>query len=158
MARPEAVAETLNRDVKPGSMFELDFRGGDPRQFRGEVKPSSFRIVRRVQIRNSFAPVLEGQVTEIEGGSEVTVSMFVPNGLLLFVIGWTVLASGAAMLVVQQMMLEQTIESVMTFSMATVPFVGGCIAWLAFSLEASKSERALRQLLPPFVSPELLKP
>jgi len=151
MARPDQVAEALNREVKPGTMMQLDFGGGDSRQFRGEVRPNSFRIVRRVQFRNSFAPIIEGQVGEISGGSEVKMSLFVPTSLLLFVIIWTVLTAGAAMLVVQQMMLEMALERVLTFAMATIPLVGMAVSWLGFSLEANNSERVLKGLLPPFV-------
>ncbi len=151
MAQPEAVTEALKSQVKPGSMMELDLGGRDPREFRGEVGANTFRIVRRVQFRNSFAPILEGRVLPIEGGSEVSVSMFVPAGVLLFVIAWTVLAAGAAILVTQQMMLENELETAMTFAMVCIPFVGMAVAWLGFSLECAKSERVLKSLVPPFV-------
>lgn len=156
MARPDQVTEAITREVKPGTMMQLDFGGrGDPREFRGEVKPASFRIVRRVQFRNSFAPILEGHVREIEGGSEIAMSLFVPTSLLLFVVIWTVMTAVAAMFVVQQMMFEQGFEMALTFAMGTIPLVGLCVAWLGFSLEATNSQRLIKELLPPYAGPAL---
>ncbi len=157
MARPAQVAEALTREVKPGTLLELDLARQDPRQFRGEVRANSFRIVRRVQFRNSFAPVLEGHVAEIDGGSLVTMNLFVPTGLLLFVTVWTVLTAGAAIMVLQQKLLEQDLEAKMIFAMALIPLVGLCVAWLGFSLEAGNSQRVIAAMLPPYVAPAPLK-
>jgi hypothetical protein len=153
LARPEQVAAALTKEVKPGSMMQLDLGGTDAREFRGEVRETRFRIVRRVQFRNSFAPILEGRITAIEGGSEVAMSIFVPNSLLLFVIVWTVLAAGAAILVVQTMMLENELETVMTLCMGTIPLVGIAVAWLGYSLEARSSEKLIASLIPPYAGP-----
>ena len=154
LARPDQVTEALSREVKPGTMMQLDWgRRRDARQFRGEVRENGFRIVRRVQFRNSFAPILEGRVNAIEGGSEVAMTLFVPTSVVLFVIVWTVLAAGAAILVVQQMMLENELETAMTLTMAVIPLVGLAVAWLGFSLEARNSERAVKSLIPPYAGP-----
>ena len=154
LARPEQVTEALSREVKPGTMMELDWgRQKDAREFRGEIRENSFRIVRRVQFRNSFAPILEGRVNSIDGGSELSVAMFVPTSVLLFVIVWTVLAAGAAILVVQQLMLDNELETAMTLTMATIPLVGLAVAWLGFSLEARNSERLIKSLIPPYAGP-----
>ncbi len=154
MARPEQVSEALNREVKPGSLLAFDFPGGgDGREFRGEVKAETFRIVRRVQFRNSFAPVLEGRVFAIDGGSELKVTVFVPTALLLFVIFWSLLATAAAMMTVQQAMLEGSLETMMMLAVGGIPFVGLGVAWLGYSLEASRSERALKGLVPPYIGP-----
>lgn len=151
MARPQQVHEALEREVKPGSMLQFDLGVRDARQFRGEVHPQGFRIVRRVQFRNSFAPILEGRVTEIDGGSQIALELFVPTSLLLFVVAWTVLAALAAMVLVQQMVLEQSVEWAMTAAMATIPLLGLCVAWLGFSIEATSSQRVLKGLWPPYV-------
>lgn len=46
-----------------------------PKPFVGEVSDQSFRIIRRLEYRNSFFPIVEGTISALGSGSEVNIRL-----------------------------------------------------------------------------------
>ncbi|MBL9038430.1 MAG: hypothetical protein JNG84_07950 [Archangium sp.] len=149
MASPDAAIEAITREVRPGPLLQFDIPGkdGDVREFRGEVTGRRFRFVRRVQYRNSFAPVIDGQVVEGSSGTEISATFSVPTSLLLFVVAWTVIATTAGLMAIQQAILLP--DATFAPLVMGIPVLGLGLSWLGFTVEAANSAKVLLALLPP---------
>ena len=147
---PQQVHQALERATKPGGLLAFDVPGrhGDGREFRGQVNDRAFRVIRRVQYRNSFTPVIEGQVSEHEHGSELRLSLSVHPLAQMFLIGWTTIAAVVVFMVFQRMLLGA--EGVAApYYLAMLPFSAALVAWLAFKAEVPRIEGYFRAHLPP---------
>ena len=156
---PEKVREAVIKETKEASLLALDFpgRAGDVREFRGEVKERAFRIIRRVQWRNSFTPVVEGHVVEVPGGSELKLSLFVHPVMLLFVIGWTAIAAASIFMMTQELAVMAPDDRLMYVPVTLLP-AGVFFAWVGYRIEVPRIERFFKQLLPPWFDPATLAP
>lgn len=141
---PEQAKDALAADVKPGGLLALDLHR-DTRRFRGEVGAGSFRIVRRVQTRNSFTPVVEGQVAAIPGGAEVKVSLYLHRSVLFFVAAWFVVATVIAVSLVAMTRSE---APAIIYSVLLFPLIAPLIAWLGFSMEVPRTVELVQEKLP----------
>lgn len=61
-------------------------------EFFGQVYPLGFRITPRLNYRNSFVPVLTGNMTEKEGGTTIEIVLQMHIFTRIFLIVWNVMA------------------------------------------------------------------
>lgn len=57
-------------------------------EFMGQVRPFDFRIVPKINYRNSFLPVLIGNITEKEEGTFIDITFRMPMFTQIFLIIW----------------------------------------------------------------------
>jgi hypothetical protein len=69
---------------------------GVPLWFEGHVQERSFRLHRFTSSRNSFAPILVGKVTDVHGGTLVSVFARPHWGVLAFLLLWFVAVAADA--------------------------------------------------------------
>ena len=61
-------------------------------EFFGQVHPLDFRIVPRINYRNSFLPVLAGNMTEKEGGTTIGITLQMQMVTRIFLAVWNSMA------------------------------------------------------------------
>lgn len=85
----EAVRERLAEVVRPTMSFSFSF-WKDPggKEYRGEVNEDGFEIVRIIRGRNSFIPVISGDISEQVGGCTIAVSMRLHFFVMVFIVFW----------------------------------------------------------------------
>lgn len=64
------------------------FRRIYTKPYRGAVTGQTFRMIRNINYRNSFLPIIKGRVTSISGQTEVVVSMRPAAFVLVFMAIW----------------------------------------------------------------------
>jgi hypothetical protein len=109
--------------------------------FEGTVADGRFEVVRRVQGRNSFRPMIEGQLSPSAGGSRIEVRMRMSPavlGLLVILLGVGALVASVA--ASDLMARNETVTA--TLVVLSVPALAFAMLGLA-SMEARKAARLL---------------
>lgn len=144
---PVQVREALAATVVEGPLWTMELSGGsDGRAFRGEVRDSGFRLVRRVVGRNSFVPVVTGEVREAPGGAEVQVTMALPPLAVAFVAGWVAVTAGLLVWFIAT--LPRGASPGPALALLPFPLVAPGIGWVMFNHEVRQATRFLEATLP----------
>jgi len=145
---PEQVRAALEAKVLAGPLlsFELGPRGGDPKQFRGELRDTGFTLVRRAVGRSSFAPIVTGTVRAVDGGSEVEVKLALPAQVTLFVAAWTLVAAGVLLWFIASLPPEAPLAPAL--ALLPLPILAPAVGWLVFNHEVRVATAFLRATLP----------
>ncbi len=112
----------------------IDIFARRPEQsYRGRVGVEQFEIRRVLGIRNAFAPIIRGRISQADRGSQIDVQMTVyPAFMVLFVLLMCALLVSTS---------ESKRETALLLALGVV------ITALGFMPEARRSERFLRELL-----------
>jgi hypothetical protein len=141
-----ATPETITERIRAGIRGELSLReylrqmwdfkefAGPP--FIGSVRGNSFRIRQKIRGRNSFIPMIRGQVAPHEGGSRINVTMFMHPFVFCFMIFWI----GALGWGIWKYPSEPFVPAIMI--LFGLGLSVGCFFW-----EAGKAERLLLAVL-----------
>ncbi|MEW5740374.1 MAG: hypothetical protein AB1938_15705 [Myxococcota bacterium] len=146
---PAQVREVLAEAVHEGPLFSLDlsFKRTADKEYRGELSEAGFRIIRRTAGRNSFVPVVTGEVRALAQGAEVKVSMALPK-TVSFIIGlWTFLAMGVLAWFIVALPPDAPRTIVLAF--APFPLLAMVLALVVFNREVSRAASFLKSVLPP---------
>lgn len=136
---PKEVLRRLSAQVQPECLLRWAEAWGDQRPYEGQIPGPWFKIQRIPSGRNSF-PVIQGTVTERDGGSLVQISMRMHVLVCIIMAVWIGLASTAAL----SMMFESG-DGPGLFALA-LPLFGYLFWTIQFSLEASSARAWLYQL------------
>jgi hypothetical protein len=85
---PSDVIARLAAAVEPRKFWRF---GGGQRPFEGEVSATSFRIRRIITYRNSFLPVIRGDVVPEGRGSRLAASLTLHPSVIVFLVIWSAL-------------------------------------------------------------------
>ncbi|MCC6333914.1 MAG: hypothetical protein IT380_07985 [Myxococcales bacterium] len=146
---PAQVREALEARVHAGPVVAVDFGLGrrDDKEFRGKVSDAGFSIMRRVLGRNSFVPIVTGEVRAVPQGAEVAVSMALPRHVSIFFALWALAAAGVLGWFVFTLPPEVPVTPVLT--LAPFPLLAvALVAWV-YRREVNRARDFLRALLPP---------
>lgn len=122
-----------------------------PGEFIGKINQYDFKIMRNINYRNSFLPVIKGAIKKGEGAYVVALEMQLHLLTYILLIGWFVL-SGVSFLIAIMI----GILSLITFKPIDVMmflWTGGFIAWgqimsrWGFFFQAKKDIERLEELL-----------
>ncbi len=138
----EAAESALRANVTEGGLLAL--RRGD-RPFRGEVGAARLRIAPAEITRNSFVPVVVGELRADARGTSVTLELEPHPVMLAFVALWTVVAGLITVFMVSTITLEP--EAFVPF--VVLPLLGPAIALLAFRLGLPRTVASVKLVLPP---------
>jgi hypothetical protein len=141
MMRPDAAREALAVHTEERRLFRLRFPGaGNDSRFEGEVSATGFNITRVIGYRNSFLPVVEGDIASDGGGSRIKVRMRPMTFVIVFLFAFGVIP----------LSLLPTAFSSGEPGAAAFPFFFILFAYAmsmgGFWFEASKQERTLREI------------
>jgi hypothetical protein len=69
-------------------------KSGQP--FQGRLKHHRFRLMRNIDHRNSFLPLIRGRIDQEPGGSRVSVILYLDPFVAIFMLGWLILVGRSA--------------------------------------------------------------
>ena len=98
-AQPDVVAQRIRRVVSSAPTFWGTLASSWKRPqapsspFLGSVENLTFRIRRNIQYRNSFLPMIRGNINPTPTGTRVNMFMYMPSFSLVFILqaGWSFL-------------------------------------------------------------------
>ena len=86
---PSELAEKLSHIVEPKQHWtHAIFRKKRSKPFEGEVSDTSFEIRPIIRYRNSFIPIISGQVIAVERGSVIKLEMKLHSFVKSFMVSW----------------------------------------------------------------------
>jgi hypothetical protein len=66
------------------------------RPFQGRLEHHRFRLMRNINHRNSFLPVVRGRIDQEPGGSRVSVILYMDPFVAIFMLGWLAVVGHSA--------------------------------------------------------------
>jgi hypothetical protein len=120
--------------------------------YRGAVSGLTFRMIRNINYRNSFLPVINGRVTSMSGRTEVMISMRPAYFVLVFMAFWLgmtglvcigIIVAGIAQF---REILHNGFSPVVFIPFAMFAFGSG-LTFFAFKAESKVSKQFLADLL-----------
>ncbi len=139
---PEASAASLTAQVTAGGLLAFS-SGALP--WRGQVEGDRFRIAPSSITRNSFVPVVVGELRADGTGTRVQVEFEPHPAMLAFVMLWTVVSG----LITAYLASLGTLEPKVLVPFVMLPLVGPAVALAAFRFELPRTVAALKAVLPP---------
>jgi hypothetical protein len=145
---PEEVAARIAGITdKPRSFWE-SFRGWSPgkgskQHFRGTVSHLSFRLQRDIGYRNSFLPIIRGQISSEGRGSRIQMTMYLHPFTAVFMAAWLSIALGATLAAAGHYATLYTYDVLGPAAMFTF---GAGIVSLGFFPEALLAKRLVKRL------------
>lgn len=150
----ETVRDRIRQKVRPATTDGFWERleaaiepAADPSTFRGTVSENEFKIRRVIRYRNSFLPVIRGQLsTSVGGNTTIRLTMTLHVFAAAFMVFWL---GSVAMAVPWQMLGQfESIDTRVLIPLGMVLF-GIVLTITGFYPEARKAERILRDAVAP---------
>jgi hypothetical protein len=142
---PDLVREKLLDVVEPRKTFRWHRRHPD-KPYQGEIGEHSFEMMRIINYRNSFLPLIKGRISSEPIGSKIEVEMSLHPVVFVFMLVWLGMVGQFGVLLLIATIAEGTFEPA-----ALIPvgmFIFGCLLPLiGFKPEAGRSKKFLQQLL-----------
>jgi hypothetical protein len=138
---PEAVSAALAAQVTPGPLLAL---ASGERAWRGQVEPARFRIARSSITRNSFVPVVVGELRADGPSTRVQVELEPHPVMMGFVMLWTVVCG----LIAAYLASLGGLETRVLVAFVALPLVAPAVALGAFRFELPRTLAALKAVLP----------
>jgi hypothetical protein len=83
---PDAVRQRLSTAIAPP---KKGWQWGNPdKPYQGEIGDRSFKIMRAINYRNSFLPVITGHIKPEGSGSRIEINMKLNSFVLIFILVW----------------------------------------------------------------------
>lgn len=131
--------------MEPRKTFRWNRRNPD-RPYEGEIGEHSFEIIRIINYRNSFLPVIKGRIIPEGLGSQIDIELSLHPVVLVFMLIWLGMVGQIGILFLIATIAEGKLEPA-----GFVPvgmFIFGCLLTvLGFKPEAERSKQFLQQLL-----------
>lgn len=146
------VKSRIERSIEPEQYFNLSLFNNRQMPYEGELIGDSFKISRVINYRNSFLPIIRGEIYEGIGQTEVVINMRPVVFVIIFMSVWLgvigMVCLGAVILAIIQI----TRTSTISFSpLVLIPFFmfafGCCLMLIPYKIESRKSKAFLKQLL-----------
>jgi hypothetical protein len=142
---PEEVRQRLAEVIEPRRMFR--FFSGNHKPYQGELNDYRFEVTRIIHYRNSFLPVIKGEIRSGLGGSVIDITMHPHIFVIIFMIIWLGIAGSIffgmlwAMLVAIWQSKGESLEGLVgiLFPMGFLMF-GYLLVMGGFKFEAMKSK------------------
>jgi hypothetical protein len=84
--RPEEARQRVAEVIEPRRMFR--FFSGNHKPYQGELNDYRFEVTRIIHYRNSFLPVIKGEIRPGLGGSVIDITMHPHIFVIVFMMIW----------------------------------------------------------------------
>lgn len=149
----EEVRKRLADNIESQKKFSLSpFEKYRAKPYEGSISEKEFTIKRIINYRNSFLPVIKGQIREEMGQVSIQVYMRPATGVLIFLSFWfgIVILACLTITVVAILQFRQMLETGINPG-AIIPFgmfvFGSLLITLGFKSESGQSKDFLKRLL-----------
>lgn len=90
---PEEIRQKVADVIEPRRMFR--FFSGEHKPYQGQLNDYRFEVSRIIRYRNSFLPVIKGEIRPDLGGSVIDITMHPHILVIIFIIIWVGLTVSA---------------------------------------------------------------
>lgn len=126
----EQALKGLERAMVRGPLFALDRPRPGSAALRGAIDGRRFSVVRRAQFRNSFTPIVEGELVPAEVGCQVQLSLGMHAVPFLTLVVWLAATLSLALYAAQ---LEALAD--LAIGLAALSVLGPAAGYLAWRLD-----------------------
>lgn len=149
----DEVMKRLNENIEPKKFVRLpSFNNYPIKPYEGKIVGSNFTISRIIQYRNSFLPVVKGEISTFLSQTQIRVKMQPPTYVILFMSIWLGIIGIACIGIIIVGISKYKEELQNGFSpMLLIPFVmfafGALLTTFAFKIESKKTKQFLDRIL-----------
>lgn len=142
----EEVLRRLNIYIQPRqSIVKFISRSDFTKTYSGEINGNTFNMIRNINYRNSFLPLIEGQIERAEGSTHIYIKMKLVTTTLVFISIWLGILGLLSVLTIYRV-LQYGLSSNSYFSIVMF-ILGVLIIHFGFKRESKKSKEFLAELL-----------
>lgn len=142
---PDVVRQKLLGVVEPPKAIRWGFRE-TKKSYSGEVGEHYFKIMRIINYRNSFLPVIRGKISPEGMGSKIEIEMKLDTFVFVFILFWLGIVGNVCILSLISMISDRNFSSGLI--MPFVMFMFGVLLTLfGFKYEANIAKKFLIDLL-----------
>jgi hypothetical protein len=123
-------------------LFSLFYNGR--KKFKGEINEDQFLISRIIRYRNSFLPIIIGDICADSYGSKIRITMRLNKFVLGFWIFWMAMAFFIFLGTLPTLLSDQRVESLIPLFMLAFGYL---LCIIAFNMEASMAKKLLKDIL-----------
>jgi hypothetical protein len=149
----EEVRKRLIANIEPAKKFQFYiFKKTGSKPYEGRIEGNQFTINRIIDYRNSFLPVIRGQISEKQGQVYIHINMRPSTGVLIFFSFWigivtlVCLAIAVAAIAQFRKILENGFSPAILIPFGMFIF-GSLLITMGFKSESRDSKEFLRKLL-----------
>lgn len=144
---PEQIVEKIQNVIEPKKTFRMTgiFSSKDHRPYEGEVDHNSFDIRRIIGYRNSFLPIIKGQIEQDINGTTIIVKMRVHYFVTVFMLVWYGSLGSAFLGIFFSALFDGSFEYIGLFPLAMF-FFGYLMTIVGFKSESEKSKKFLAKV------------
>jgi hypothetical protein len=136
----------LQSNITPRSRDIFRSNTNTTRPYEGYIDSNTFEVSRIIQYRNSFLPIIKGQVNSEKQGSRIHVKMKMHTVVAGFMLVWMSGITIAFLAVLINMLVHKKFEPAILFVLLMFAFGYGLTIG-GFKYESNKSKMFLAQLL-----------
>ncbi|NLR82364.1 hypothetical protein [Chitinophaga eiseniae] len=149
---PEISNRIMNSTAPRTRLFSFPEPPAAGKLFRGSISGNQFELLRIIQYRNSFLPVIKGEMNTYLGKTEVSVRQAPVLAVLIFMGLWmgivTLACIGMLSYGVTHLHLLKPGPTIIPFLVPFFMWIGGAaMVSIGFRLESGKAKKLLLELL-----------
>lgn len=140
------VLERLDEVVEPPKMFRMNllFRRPD-KPYEGTISGNTFKISRIVHGRNSFLPVIEGEIHSESFGCSIAIKMTLYKVVIIFMLYWLSITGSFWIFALLAWLVDRSVGPIFLPILGMFIF-GWLLCLIPFKIEAKKTTKFLFNL------------
>jgi len=147
----EELLAHLQNEIEDQKSFGFGaFKHSYSKPYIGKIFNNSFKIQKAINYRNSFLPIIQGEIKDDINGSKINVKMNLANLVKVFMIVWLGGVSIACIAALYKIIFDNDLDSEAQF-LIFIPFcmliIGILMVSLGFKVESRKSITDLEEIL-----------
>lgn len=139
------VLERLDEVVEPPKIFRLTLFKRPAKPYEGTITGNTFKIGRIVNGRNSFLPVIEGEIHPQAPGCSVKIRISLPKFVIIFMIYWLWTTGSIGMFALFAWWVERSVGPIFLPLLGMFIF-GWLLCLIPFRIEAKGTTKFLHTL------------
>lgn len=145
----EALLAHLQNEIEAEKSFGIGFnRISYGKPYIGKIYHTQFEIKRAINYRNSFLPIIKGEIKDGISGSKIEVKMGLPDFVKVFMCIWLGIVFLVSLGTLYTLLFDNALkEGPFIFIPFVMLFAGVAMAVLGFKTESKKSITDLEELL-----------
>lgn len=140
----DEVKARLLHNVEEKKYFRFGKKGNKP--YEGYLNGNRFEINRIITYRNSFLPLIKGQIIENNIGTQIQVKMSLYLFVFIFMIFWCGVVGLAFIALFIAAIINNNFQAFILIPLGMFIF-GYLLTMIAFKAESSKSKKDLKKIL-----------
>ena len=148
----DEVYNRLAANVEPKKAYRFTLFTGTPaKAYEGEISKYAFRISRIINHRNSFLPIISGEILTLPGQTQINIKMKLSLFVLIFVGFWLGIVGLLSLFIIVGKFSQSTQTSADGFSLQSLIPLGmfdfvSLLTLISFKIESRKSRKFLKTL------------